>query len=427
MCEDCPDRAGLRLAQPVTCNHGRTQTLEEAMARDDVDVAIVGAGPYGLSLAAHLRAGGRDCIVVGHAMDFWRSAMPAGMCLKSEGFASNLSDPRGELTLGRYCAEHGLGYADLGVPVPLETFVSYGLEFQRRFVPDLLERTATLLTRSGDRFTLELDDGSTWRARRVVLAVGIRDFAYVPGAVAALPASLVSHSSSHADPTALAGREVVIIGAGASALDLAALAHRAGADVTVVTRGPGVHFHDKMRLPRRLHERILAPTSGVGPGWRSRFYTDAAPVFHRLPERVRVGTVRRSLGPVGCWFVRDDVVGKVEVVASSTIVGARAEADRVALSLRGPEGSVSELVADHVVAATGYRVDLARLSLLAPSLAARISLAERTPALSDHFESSVGGLYFVGATAANSFGPMLRFAYGAAFASRRVARHLART
>ena len=93
---------------------------------DAVDVAIVGAGPYGLSLAAHLRAAGVSFRQFGQPMHLWRAQMPRGMYLKSQGFASNLSDPAGTHTLAAFCRQTGRPYADYGLPVPLDTFIAYG-------------------------------------------------------------------------------------------------------------------------------------------------------------------------------------------------------------------------------------------------------------------------------------------------------------
>jgi cation diffusion facilitator CzcD-associated flavoprotein CzcO len=61
--------------------------------------AIIGAGPYGLSIAAHLNACGVRPQVFGRPMSGWRDGMPRGMRLKSDGFASSLSNPSGEFTL----------------------------------------------------------------------------------------------------------------------------------------------------------------------------------------------------------------------------------------------------------------------------------------------------------------------------------------
>jgi hypothetical protein len=97
-----------------------------------VDVAIIGAGPYGLSIAAHLAARGVSYRIFGSPMHTWLTQMPRVMRLKSEGFASTLYDPDSAFTLAKYCAQQGIPYADLGLPIPLVTFASYGQEFQRQ-------------------------------------------------------------------------------------------------------------------------------------------------------------------------------------------------------------------------------------------------------------------------------------------------------
>src|ERR1700678_1256506 len=105
-----------------------------------VDIAIIGAGPYGLSIAAHLHKTPLTFRIFGTPMQSWREHMPKGMLLKSDGFASSLDDPDSAFTLRHYCEEMKLPYADVGIPVPSETFVAYGLEFQKRLVP-MLEET----------------------------------------------------------------------------------------------------------------------------------------------------------------------------------------------------------------------------------------------------------------------------------------------
>ena len=102
-----------------------------------VEVAIVGAGPYGLSIAAHLQGSGVAFRIFGPPMETWREHMPAGMLLKSDGFASSLSDPGSEFTLKHYCEQNQIPYDDTRVPVKLRTFVEYCMAFQRRFVSNL--------------------------------------------------------------------------------------------------------------------------------------------------------------------------------------------------------------------------------------------------------------------------------------------------
>jgi thioredoxin reductase len=125
--------------------------------------------------------------------------------------------------------------------------------------------------------------------------------------------------------------------------------------------------------------------------------------------------------------VRDEVVGKVSLLEGTEVVGASVVGGRPQLSLRANDGTTRDLICDHVIAGTGYRVSVARIGILNPEIREQMVTAGEAPALSAHFESSVPGLYFVGATAANSFGPMMRFAYGSRFVARRLSRHLART
>ena len=390
-----------------------------------VDVAVVGAGPYGLSIASHLRARGIEHRVFGAPMRTWRTQMPQGMFLKSEGFASSLFEPSGAFTLADYCAEQGLPYADIGLPIGRDVFADYGVAFQRRFVPDLEQTDVAALEQAPGGFRLTLASGETLTARRVILAVGISHFAYVPAALAALPPALVSHSSRHADLGGFAGRHVVVLGAGASALDCAALLVRAGAAVDLVARVPEIHFHNgPAKQPRPLLDRLRAPMSGLGPGWKSRLSTDAPLLFHAMPERFRVFVTQRHLGPAPGWWTRPMVEGKVAFHLGQRVLDAGEDGGRIRLTLGGADGTRGTLVADHLIAATGYRADIQRLGFLGAALRAGLRTTGEQPALSRNFESSVPGLYFVGLAASNSFGPVARFAFGAGFAARRLARHL---
>jgi len=392
------------------------------------DVAIIGAGPYGLSIAAHLKARTVNFRIFGKPMQTWREHMPKGMRLKSEGFASFLYDPDSTFTLAHYCRQEGIPYADIGLPVPLETFAAYGLAFQKRFVPELENQMVVKLDRSSDGFQITLEDGKVVGARWVVMAVGLTHYEYVPPVLAVLPEEFASHSARHNTLDQFKGREVVVVGAGASALDVAALLHQAGAFVQVVARKPAIRFHDppEKKTPTFI-ERLRTPTTGIGPGWKLYWCTNAPLVFRKMPEQFRLDAVRRILGPAPGWFIKEQVVGKVPFNLGVTITQADVENGRVSLQLTDGAGRQQTLVADHVIAATGYRVDLRRLTFVSPDVMAGVRSVDETPVLSSNFESSVRGLYFVGTSAANTFGPLLRFAFGARFTAERLSRHLAKT
>jgi hypothetical protein len=389
-----------------------------------IDVAILGAGPYGLSIAAHLNRLRLDYRIFGRPMRSWQTSMPKGMLLKSDGFASSLYDPDDAFPLRKYCAETGESYADVGIPVPLDTFTSYGIEFQRRLVPRLEQTEVTSIRKAPEGFEVTLETGEKLLTRRVVVAAGITHFGWLPPELADLPRELVTHSSAYGDLSPLKGRRVAVIGAGASAVDIAAILRDIGAEPQIVTRARSIAFHAPPKEPRSLLERVTKPRSGLGLGWRSRLCTDAPLVFHAMPEDFRFRVVRRHLGPAPGWFVREKVDGHIPTHFGVELKGAQIRNNKVHLSLEGANGSTT-LEADHVIGGTGYRVALRRLKFLDNGLREQIRAAEDTPVLNTVFESSVPGLYFVGVASAGSFGPLARFAYGAMYTSRRISKHLA--
>jgi hypothetical protein len=391
------------------------------------EVAIVGAGPYGLSLAAHLQANEISFRIFGSPMSAWQTRMPAGMYLKSEGCASNLSDPSTYFTLDRYCRDNGLPYGNYALPVPLDTFIRYGLDFQRHLVPDVEEARVTSIEPRNAGFQLGLGTDEVAFARRVVVAVGLTYFEYVPSIVRDLPPEYVSHSSNHADLSVFRGHDVTVLGGGQSALETAALLAECGADARVLVRRPAVAWNPRPSGGRRsLRQRLRRPMSGLGPGWRTFLYAEMPMVFQQLPQETRVRAVRSALGPAGAWWLRERLEGRVPIMGGRVVSQAQVIGDRVRLRVEDEDRVESEFLTDHVIAATGYRVKLESMPFLDASLLTHVRRVRRGPALSATFESSVTGLHFVGEAAAEAFGPVMRFVYGTDFTSRRLTRHIVR-
>ena len=388
-------------------------------------IVIIGAGPYGLSIAAHLRARGVGFRLFGKPMSNWQQKMPRGMLLKSEGFASNLADPDDEFSLETFCAEQRVPYAAEGLPVARESFIAYGHAFQKRYVPELEEREIVEVHRSGSGFAVQLADGELLGADKIVIGVGVSDFAYLPPSLVDLPAEFLTHSSRHEDVEAFRGRAVLVIGGGSSAIDIAALLHEAGAAVQLVSRRAQLPFHSPPEASRTLADKLRAPQTGIGPGWRSTFYTRAPLLFHQLPADMRMRIVGSWLGPAGGWYMRDRIVGRVACLDGYAPLAGEISGGQIHLRLARADGSQRVISADHVIAATGYRVDFRNVGFLDQTLRGDIASASGLPILSRNFESSVPRLYIVGPAAAYSFGPMLRFVLGARFTARRLARHLA--
>ncbi|MEH2562043.1 NAD(P)-binding domain-containing protein [Bradyrhizobium sp. AZCC 2289] len=389
-----------------------------------VDVAVIGAGPYGLSLAAHMRARGVEHRIFGEPMASWKNNMPAGMLLKSYPWASSLSDPRSEFELKRFCTERALPYHDELMPLPLSRFIEYGEAFQARYVP-AVERKILMELEPGPGFLrATFDDGETVHARRVVVAVGVHPFKRLPQEAAHLPADLCSHSGEYGSLESLDGREVIVVGSGSSASDLAALLHERGIAVSLVARRPKLHFADRPRH-RSLFERTTAPMSGIGHGWMLATCAHYPQLIRLLSKDLRVQLANhRALGPLGGAFVKDRVVGKVPVWLSHATRGIETHNGKVMLDLVDSGGARRPMRADHVIFATGYKIDVSRLGFLNQTLLRRIQLVEGAPQLSAHYETTVPGLHFIGPAAANSFGPVCRFVYGTYHPARHLARHL---
>jgi len=394
----------------------------------ECDTAVIGAGPYGLSVAAHLQGRGADFRAFGRPLDTWRTAMPQGMYLKSDGFASNLSAPEPGATLAEFCLERDLPYHPTDLPVPLETFVAYGLDFQRRYVPDLEQQDVASVARDGRGIRLGLADGEEFRSKQVVVAAGITHFASVPRIFDGISPDLVSHSSAHHDLSRFRGQEVTVVGAGASAVNLAVWLARAGAHSRLVARAGSVHFSSPPAGRRRtVVDTLRRPASGLGPGWRSRASCDAPDLFRLVPARWRTEIVRRHLGPSSAWHLKEAFESSVEVITGRSIQRVDVAGDGTRMVLASPQGDPPLTVeSDHVICATGYQPDVQRLGFLDPDLRAGLRTVARAPVLSHRFESSVPGLYFLGLSAAATFGPLMRFMHGDEFAARRITQDLVR-
>jgi hypothetical protein len=380
---------------------------------------IVGAGPYGLALAHVLSQAGIETTTIGTPLGSWRGEMPRGMLLKSEGHASSIITSDAGLTLRSYCAEVGAEYQDIGLPVPLEVFASYGEWFQERAVPEVRPELVERITRGPQGFDVALQTGETVPAGRVVVATGIGRFAHIPPELRDAPGSTVSHTSRLRDPGVFAGRRVAVVGAGQSALESAALIREAGGEPIVLARRRALVWNSEPDPgPVARRGRLRRPWSPLGPGWPLFVYSHLAAGYPALPETIRRTRARSTLGPAGGWWLHPRIEGLVEVRCGTRILGWQAKGEGLQLELAGPDGG-STLDVDHVLCGTGYRVDLGRLELLDPTVREQVLTSHGAPILSRTLESTVPGLHFTGAMAMDTFGPLMRFVCGAEFAARR--------
>jgi lysine/ornithine N-monooxygenase len=386
-----------------------------------IDVAIIGAGPYGLSLAAHLDHQKIDYRIFGKPMAPWKDNMPSGMLLKSYPWASNLSDPHSQFTVRQYCVEQEMPYHDTLMALSIESFIAYGEAFRRRFVPNVEQKMVARLEKLAVGFRATFDDDEAVTARHVILAVGVGPFKHIPDILSGLPGEILSHSGDYGPIDTLRNKQVIVLGSGASASDLAALLHEQGTAVSLLARGE-VNFAAPPRR-RSLFEELASPTCGIGHGWVLRACSNAPWLVHMLPEstRLRLAKVPRALGGA---FMKERVASKVPVLSGRAVDAAECSNGKVRIRTCLPDGTQQTLEADHLVSATGYKIDVPRLGFLDPYLLWQIHCADGTPVLSTKYESSVPGLYFIGPASAASFGPVSRFVFGATYPAKLLARHL---
>jgi len=390
------------------------------------ETAIIGAGPYGLSLAAHLRHRGLPYEMFGRPMRSWAEFMPKGMLLKSEGFASNLWDPQRAFTLEAYCRELGIAYQPTALPVPIEVQLAYASWFQDKtgVSSNGLYIAGIDQDERSRNFVLTDENGRQSTARRVVMANGHMPFLHVPEALRGLPADRLAHTSELHDLSRYAGQDVTVIGAGQAALETAALLIEIGAGVRVVARG-NIRFNPPAESARSLWRRLRAPESGLAPGWRSLFYSEMPGLTRRLPMAVRHHVVATKWGPAGTAWLFDRLDGKAEILTGRSIDAADMVDGRVRLRLHGADG-LETIDTDAVVAGTGFKAEVDRLTVLSANLRARIAREEGvSPKLDPAFETSVPNLHILGILSAPTFGPVMRFMFGAKHAAPVVARRIA--
>lgn len=391
----------------------------------DVETTIIGAGPYGLSISAHLRAAGVPHRILGTPLESWRSFMPEGMILKSDHFASSLWDPAGKYTIRRYCAELGTPYQPYGRVLSRAEFLAYAEWFRRRAAGDVTDVKVERVDANGDGYRLDLADGTSFTSRQLVLATGYMAFQSIPPELAGIGEPRVLHSARINDLTGFAGRDVTVIGAGQSALETAALMHEAGARARLLIRQDRIRWNPPPHSYQRLLvEKLRDPKAGLGSGYKELSLSELPRVFrYAFPAEKRHRFVATSWGPTGAAWLRPRLEGKVEVLMGHQVRRATVEGGRVCLSVEGP-GTTTEIVTDHVIAGTGYSTDLDRMTVLSPALRARLAREGRVPRLDPWFETSSPGLFMVGLISAPSFGPVMRFMYGAKHAAPIVARRL---
>ena len=387
---------------------------------ENLDVAIIGAGPYGLSVAAHLS--GRRMSTFGEPMETWRTRMPPDMRLRSDWKETSLSAPAEAGTIDRWTREVG---EEREEPIPLQKFLRYADWFHRTFAPEGNPSNVVSLDRAATGYRLTTAAGDEIDAGSVIVAVGAIPFGHAPPPFAdALSDSItLATEMQESDYERYRDRRVVVVGGGQGGLESAALAGEAGADVELVVRSQLRWFADREphrprgRLRQRLY-RIAYPVVGYGPPPLNRLALHPD-VFALFPKPARRLLSERILRAGGSPWLRSKVERTVRV---SEGLAVEAIEQNGAVRLHLSDRSVRE--ADAVIVAAGFRFSLDRLGFLSPDLRSRIAVEDGWPVLDRWFRSTEKGVLFVGFAAEHRFGPIARFIPGTRFTANRISEAL---
>jgi cation diffusion facilitator CzcD-associated flavoprotein CzcO len=388
---------------------------------DSVTAAIVGAGPFGLSVAAHLRR--VPSRVYGQPMRTWRQLMPPDMRLRSTWEETSFPSPEDRGSTHTWADMTGRPLVE---PPPLSDFLAYSDWFRDRFAGNHDPAEVAEIHRANGGFRVTTAAGAETAADAVVIAVGVTPFGRVPEAFAGLRGDpAVSFATEQNEYARFAGHRVVIVGGGQGALEAALWCVRAGAHVDLVVRSAITWFSDREpwreRSPLRQRLHTLAyPVVGYGPPVVNRLAV-RPDLFALLPAGPRRRLTRRVLRSGGSPWLRPEVEAGVNIVEGVEVIRAERTDDAIRLEL----SDGSQRHADHVLLATGYAFDRDRLGFVAPELRAQLELENGWPRLDRTFRSSIPGLYFVGFAAEGRFGPAARFVLGARHAAPTVAAAIA--
>ncbi|MFD2442667.1 NAD(P)-binding domain-containing protein [Bacillus sp. CGMCC 1.16607] len=353
-----------------------------------LDVIIIGSGPFGISLGAHAVANNLKYKLFGYPMDFWKNQMPQDMFIRTPHEFVSFSDSKDELTVQQFSKETG---KELVTPLPRPIFVEYASWFAKRAGIEFTPELVTKVVHKEEFYEVTSENGATFTTKNIIVATGVEHYKYLPNFLKEFPEHLVSHTSGYTSFSQFKGKKVVVLGSGQSAWEAAGLLHRDGADVELVYRKEGPNYAGS-----RENEITLR---------------DVGDIFYQLPLEEKKQGWGQSAGSVA-HFLKPYVEGIVPQNAGVAIEKME-QINKNEIRLVLSNGT--EKIVNHIIAATGFHINIDKVPFFDQSLLMKIEREEdysQFPKLNESFESNVPGLYFAGPLSSHSHGPTFRFILG---------------
>ena len=364
------------------------------MSNRETNLLIVGAGPVGLAVAAQAAHDGIEHLIVGKPMEFWRRNMPKGMFLRSA--CDWHLDPLDVHTIEAFLQTQGKTPRDVE-PLSLEFYLSYVEWFEKQKDIQSLPVYIQKLERN-EHFVATTFDGDVINAQRVVLAPGFKHFAHTPPDLKAkLPDGRYQHTCEFVDFSEASNKRFLIIGGRQSAFEWAALLLEAGAAAVHISHR---HASPAFAVADWSWVNPLVDSIFENPNWFRRLsQSEKDAISHRMWAEGRL--------KVEPWLESRLKDNRVKVWPQTEVTSCTHQEDgQLVVTLTNGE----ILNVDQIVLATGYKVDVTQLPLLAAgNLLDQLETRTGFPVLDDHFETSVPGLFITRMPAAPDFGPFFGY------------------
>jgi thioredoxin reductase len=368
---------------------------------------IIGAGPFGLAMAAYAKAHDIDYLILGEPMEFWKSNMPKGMILRSA--CDWHLDPFNIHTIEHYLESRNQTPADVE-PLSLEFYLSYAEWFQEQKQIDVLPtRVEKLdhLTGANNIFKATLEDGESITSDTVLIATGFKAFKHIPTELAQIiPTTRMSHTCDFVDFAGMNGKRCLIIGGRQSAFEWAALLHENGATTVHMS-----HRHETPPYEESDWSWVAPMVEEMvdNPSW-----------FRNLPPKEKEEVTQRFWAEgrlkIEPWLSSRINIESIKIWPNSQIVACNTLASGE-LDVKLSTGD--SFIVDQVILATGYKVNMKKVSLLGnESIQKKMKTLHGYPMLDDHFQSSISGLFFTSIPATQDFGPFFAFTVSVASSTK---------
>ncbi len=358
------------------------------------DLLIIGAGPFGLALAAYANTLGINYLVAGKPMEFWKNNMPDGMYLRS---ASDWSlDPTDQASIMNYLKTLGKTPKDVE-PLSRDFYLEYCQWFQDQAGIQSLPFYVTQLNKMVDHFHARLENGDVIEAKKVVVAIGMGYFKNQPPKLTALlPKGKYSHTCEAIQLNVKKGKRILILGGRQSAFEWTALLNDAGAAEVHL-----VHRHESPKFTESDWTWVSPLVDGMvtNPAW-----------FRNLPQEEKDAISKRMWGEgrlkVEPWLEKRVKKANTHIHEKASLASCTELTDG---SLEIKLDNEDTFVVDEIILATGYKVDLDQIQFLTENLRNEIFTRNGFPILDEHFQTSVEDLYFTSMSAGQDFGPFFGF------------------